>query len=75
MRFLKGKNKWKNSTRSPWKGGPMAKEIMKEDVMREVFMATPHLLKFPLKPAKGGCSLSIAILQHGVLEHASDCIP
>jgi hypothetical protein len=53
----------------------MAKEIMKEDVMREVFMATPHLLKFPLKPAKGGCSLSIAILQHGVLEHASDCIP
>jgi uncharacterized protein YuzE len=25
----------------------MAKEIMKEDVMREVFKATPHLLKFP----------------------------
>jgi uncharacterized protein YuzE len=26
----------------------MAKEIMKEDVMREVFKATPHLLKFPV---------------------------
>ena len=27
----------------------MAKEIMKEDVMREVFKATPHLLKFPMR--------------------------
>jgi hypothetical protein len=27
----------------------MAKETMKEDVMREVFEATPHLLEFPVR--------------------------
>jgi len=27
----------------------MAKEIMKEEIMKEVFKATPHLLKFPVR--------------------------
>jgi len=27
----------------------MAKEIMKEEIIKEVFKATPHLLKFPVR--------------------------
>ena len=30
------------------KGGSMAKDVMREKVIREVFKATPHLLKFPV---------------------------
>jgi len=28
-------------------GGIMGKEIIKKEVMAEIFKATPHLLKFP----------------------------